>query len=572
MAIPYETPIPDENSAFASMRDSLYILMNTNQYGMKPIISMTKEAEGLLRIVLFSEDLQLVGSKKTLKQLREKLARELRSNRRRGVVPVFVSTLWFLFALAISIQAAFGYLGDNAQAHYLALGLFMSWFPVLVLCSIVDRNPVASDDIKRKLNKLVDLVCDSLIDPETRNAYIDSLKDSPGCERMAYWVEKISKQAPFIKEDFFTDFAGQGRKRFHYGAAHAILLDIEAAYIADRGRNWLANEPEARGRLVLGRVEEGLVSFDGRQLWQVLASFGCVAGTSTGAFLLSYFTPTVGLSCRSGGFLVFGVTCLALLLAEYGIWWYTSPVRTGKLHEMVERRTSFQSERSMAKARNHHRIPHRRHIESNQRFWTAAENTAIRISRICIRVLPMKNRHTRIETAISAIHTHIATLQTWTLRDWSEVLFFTPIEFLNTVWLVVLTMAQTIGAFVTCACQCSIWGFGGGYLDFTQWQVSNSPHIYEFWLVGTVVSCVCMGVGFVYIVLEVSLTSCCPVVLFYQLRWAGESETDLFVVVPASSLEHGELRRCHGGIEESSTLPTVYVPGEISRDAGSSGD
>ena len=105
MSIPYEDRFPDENSNFADIRDSFYLLMNFNQYELKPLISMTKEAEGLLRICLFSKDLKLVGTDKTINQVRRKLARTLRSNRRRGVVPVFISTLWFLLAVGISIDS-----------------------------------------------------------------------------------------------------------------------------------------------------------------------------------------------------------------------------------------------------------------------------------------------------------------------------------------------------------------------------------------------------------------------------------------------------------------------------------
>ena len=114
MSVPYDST-PDEDTDFACMRDSFYILMNTNQYKMKPLISMTKEAEGLLRIVLFGKDLKLIGTKKTLNEWRQKLARELRSNRRRGVVPVFISTLWFLFSLGISIQS--GTYISKMQSH-----------------------------------------------------------------------------------------------------------------------------------------------------------------------------------------------------------------------------------------------------------------------------------------------------------------------------------------------------------------------------------------------------------------------------------------------------------------------
>lgn len=104
LAVPYDET-PDQHSEFASMRDSFYILMNLNQYKMKPVISMTREAEGLLRIALFSKELRLLGTHKTLSQKRLKLAKDLRSNRRKGVVPIFLSTLWFIMALGISIEA-----------------------------------------------------------------------------------------------------------------------------------------------------------------------------------------------------------------------------------------------------------------------------------------------------------------------------------------------------------------------------------------------------------------------------------------------------------------------------------
>jgi hypothetical protein len=235
MSVPYAGPLPGEGSDFASMRDSFYILNNINQYKMKELISMTKEAEGLLRIVLFSRDLRLLGTNKILREKREKFAQELRANRRKGVVPVFISTMWFLFSLGITIQAAFYDLGSNAQAHDLAMGLFVSWFPILILSSIVDRNPVASDDIQRKLNGLIDMTCDSLQNFECREEFIASFQHEPKAHKMAYWVRRISHQAEYIKGEYFHGFAGQGRVRFHYGAAHAILIDLEKAYIADHG-------------------------------------------------------------------------------------------------------------------------------------------------------------------------------------------------------------------------------------------------------------------------------------------------------------------------------------------------
>lgn len=217
------------------------------------------------------------------------------------------------------------------------MGLFMSWFPILILCSIIDRNPVASDDIQRKLNKMVDLVCISLQDEKTRNDYIASFNDLPHAQKMAYWVDKITTKAPYIKDDYFCGFAGQARTRFHYGAAHAILVDMEKAYIADHGRNWLADAKEARAALVLGQVDHGFVWFDGRQLWQIFASIAIVGGTGVGAFILSFYTPTVGLGCRTGGYLVFFAIALGLLLLEILVWWFTSPLRKKeKFHARIQ--------------------------------------------------------------------------------------------------------------------------------------------------------------------------------------------------------------------------------------------
>lgn len=116
MAVPYDQ-VPDEEEEagsgreqtdFASIRDSFYILMNMNQYTMNPgVFRNQKDAERLLRIVLFSKHLPLEGKSPggSLNKKRQNLARYLRKSRRRGVVPVFISTMWFLFSLAISIQA-----------------------------------------------------------------------------------------------------------------------------------------------------------------------------------------------------------------------------------------------------------------------------------------------------------------------------------------------------------------------------------------------------------------------------------------------------------------------------------
>ena len=97
---------------YLSIRDSFYLLITMNQYTMKATVRQKKEAEGLLRIALFSKELRLLKpgcspepvayrtplaaslgvqangqsrleSEKELDRLRQALARELRLKRRR---------------------------------------------------------------------------------------------------------------------------------------------------------------------------------------------------------------------------------------------------------------------------------------------------------------------------------------------------------------------------------------------------------------------------------------------------------------------------------------------------------
>ncbi|KAH6622175.1 hypothetical protein C7974DRAFT_362444 [Boeremia exigua] len=516
MSVPYDDT-PDQYSEFASMRDSFYILMNLNQYKMKPVISMTREAEGLLRIALFSSELRLVGTHKTLSQKRLKLAHDLRSNRRKGVVPIFLSTLWFILALGISIEAgryppqlakssvnlfpAFGDLGSNLQAHNLAMGLFISWLPILILCSILDRNPVASDDIQRKLNKLVDLVCNSLLDQSIQAEYIASFADSPHAQQMAYWVEKIATKAEYVKGEYFRGFAGQARTRFHYGAAYAILIDIEKAYIAERGRDWLGDAKDARAALVLGQIDQGCTWFDGRQLWTVLASILLVGGTSVGGFVLSFNTPTVGLGCRTGGYLIFFIIALVLLFAEIVAWWLTSPLRKqDNFHAHLEDYTRRAKSRRQTVFANLPGLNPSGTVVAS--ILHTVEVVVLQIVLLPLRLIPSKHKSQRLASAETAIYAHFFQLRCLTARNWLQRAFFTPLEFANLVWACYLLGAQTIGAFNNCACMTSTWGGFGGYLDFTQLNVANSGAIEEYWIIGTTLTCAVMGMGMSYIILE----------------------------------------------------------------------
>ena len=223
------------------------------------------------------------GEKDLLKR-RTKLVRDLREGRKKGVVPVFVSFLWFVFALALSIQLAFGSIGNNQTAHNLAIGFLSGWLPIMVLASTVDRNVVSADSIQARLNTLLSDVRLALLDEAVMTTYMQATKTGP--EDFA-WCNGLL-DAHVFDGNFFTDFSGQGRRHWHYGVAHPLLAGIESKFMADYGRDWLNDGYAARLAIVVGsRNVNGLKMFDLRMVWQILCSISIVCGSAGGAFVLS---------------------------------------------------------------------------------------------------------------------------------------------------------------------------------------------------------------------------------------------------------------------------------------------
>ena len=263
-------------------------------------------AEKLLRIALFSDSLQLTAADdrtNSLVRTRQELARNVRIVRKKGVIGVFLSEALFVIALAISIYGAFIDIGNNEAAHNLGIGLVLSWFPILVLSSITDRNPVATDEIRQQLNSLLDLVRDALLDLEQRQFYIKTIGKT---EDDFAWTEFL-KDEHYHHNTFFTQFAGQGRVRWHvgchcalkipnpvlinrqHGCAHSILSSIEHAWIADHGRGWLSDAGQARTRIIsdIEPNHRELIWFDRQIFWQIAGSTAILYGTAGGAFILA---------------------------------------------------------------------------------------------------------------------------------------------------------------------------------------------------------------------------------------------------------------------------------------------
>ncbi|KAL8775077.1 MAG: hypothetical protein Q9209_000556 [Squamulea sp. 1 TL-2023] len=102
---------------------------------------------------------------------------------------------------------AFGQVDDNQTAHDLAIGLLLAWLPVFVIATIVDRNQIGADAIRRKLNEFVEDVRKALLDPGPRSAF---LKHYGRQEDDLAWPE-ILQIDDFFHDGFFARFAGQER-------------------------------------------------------------------------------------------------------------------------------------------------------------------------------------------------------------------------------------------------------------------------------------------------------------------------------------------------------------------------
>ena len=242
------------------------------------------------------------------------------------------------------------------------------------------------------------------------------------------------------------------------GCANSILAGIEDTFIADYGRDWLNDAERARTEMVLGpKIISGLRYFDAREIWQIVSSIAIVGGSVGGAFVLSYWTPTVGLGCRSGGYMVFMTIALGLFGLEMFFWWL---IAEGSLSsEDLISRFGTNLERKLSRA------------ESNE--WVA-----VQIRRL---VSWWKNTNT---------------------RDRIEALILRPAEVVNSAWLAYIVLAQTFGIYVNCRCMASVWGGRGGYLDFESYAYYRGHGVTYYWGIGTALSLLVMTVPIIFIVVE----------------------------------------------------------------------
>lgn len=203
----------------------------------------------------------------------------------------------------------------------MALSFLLTWFPILVLLSIIDASPAGCLDIVEPFNNIIRACRTQITDPKFQT----DLAKECGVPVTHFTLSP----APISStQGMFHEFAGQGRQRWFRGVAPSIMADSEEHYIAEAGRGWLLKEQKAMEALLLPPLLQRRSAFYPDAFGQSIAALAIVAGCAGSAILISYFTPTVGLGCRSGGYTVFVSLTLALALLETCMWNLTDSQNT----------------------------------------------------------------------------------------------------------------------------------------------------------------------------------------------------------------------------------------------------
>jgi hypothetical protein len=192
------------------------------------------------------------------------------------------------------------------------MGFAVSWITPLVVGAIVDRNAIATRDLRWNLNQIFAEAREALRTLRGQYAKIVEIDGLPKASDLCL-SDKLLDSLP---EDIFVDFAGQGRLRWHRGVAHAILTRLERSCVTEHDRGWLERGEPARAAMLLPYGDKGFNVRDHHLLLQAIAAFVIIYGNLGAGFLISYFTPPVGISCRVFGYLIFGTPTLAAATTE----------------------------------------------------------------------------------------------------------------------------------------------------------------------------------------------------------------------------------------------------------------
>ncbi|KAK3680918.1 hypothetical protein B0T22DRAFT_474369 [Podospora appendiculata] len=252
------------------------------------------------------------------KQLLAVLAKQLRLLRRRGVIPTMLSLGSYLIAFILAIYLAFGEVGDGVDVTSLILGLLFSWLPMLLICTVIDRNPISSDRTAALMSRWLYNV-NAVLDWKLRRGR-DRTRQEPD-----WWQDEIPAHFEI------GDFIGQGRRLEYAGLVEAVLSTMEkecrhkphalpVGDSGDRAVDFKAYEDLATAvRARHARRRPGL------WFWSAIRALFLVWFPVLMAFVVAYTSPTVGMGCWSGPLLMWGALSsfswfVSLFKRSSGLW------------------------------------------------------------------------------------------------------------------------------------------------------------------------------------------------------------------------------------------------------------
>jgi hypothetical protein len=182
------------------------------------------------------------------------------------------------------------------------------------------------------------------------------------------------------------------------------------------------------------------------------------------------------------------------------VWLLTSPLRIDQMNLVVRTRSYVSNINPLEEDMRDgwHRL--KRQASS---FLISTEDIFIRVVAAIVLLYPWDDKRAvkgKVQAYLDELTRKNRNMST--KRRW-EILFFRPLEIFNTLWLVYIVAAQTIGWYKTCNCTTSTWGGGGGYLDFRMQGRVKTDWSEWVWVLGTVMASLVMALSMFYITVEV---------------------------------------------------------------------
>ncbi|KAF2668945.1 hypothetical protein BT63DRAFT_246313 [Microthyrium microscopicum] len=265
---------------------------------------------------------------KLLKYLLVAMAHQLRMHRRRAVIPTLASMGTFLIAFVFSVVLSFADVGEHTKVDLLVLGLLFTWLPVLVIFSIVDRNPVSSERTALlmsrwlyNVNAVRDWKISESIDARDIKWWGQPTHEPEDSDQDGSQGQRASEDSPQSEtmDDRYElgPFIGQGRQMGFCGLSYALMeeLHIMRASFGKSQNKFELYDGCARG------VERRLARKPPTS-WYITAvtSLSIVWTSILMALLLAYNTPTIGIGCWSGSFLLYGILSTVSWLIQMTRW------------------------------------------------------------------------------------------------------------------------------------------------------------------------------------------------------------------------------------------------------------